>query len=180
MSSNRWLIAAGVALLLIVIASVAVGTRGTGDTEFPAGTPEGAVQQYVRAIRAQDAEALLALLSPDTERRCELGDIRNAFRYPSERDLRVTLRDTKITDNRAVVRVRVTEGSGSGGLFDSGTYDHDETLDLVRIDGRWLIDQPTWPVYCQPKLVPPTPTPTPDAPTPTPTSSAAPTRTPSN
>ena len=157
MSSNRWLIAAGLGLLLLVIASVAVGTRGVGDTEFPPDSPERAVQQYVRAVQNEDADALIALLSPDFQRRCELSDIRSIVRSPGERDLRVTLRDAKTTsDTRAVVRVRVTESSGAG-LFDSGTYDHEETFDLARIGGTWLVDQPTWPVYCRPMLAPPVP-----------------------
>lgn len=174
MNSNRWLIAAGLALVLLVVASVLVGSARRAETEFPADSAEGAVQRYVRAVQDQDATKIHDLLSPSAQERCDLADIRSALRSPSEREYRVTLRDVKVTDSSAVVRVRVTESTGSG-PFESGTYDHDETFDLVRANAGWLIDQPTWPVYCPPKIVPTvviaTPSPTPTS---TPASTPAP------
>ncbi len=181
MSSNRWLIAAGLALGLLVVASVLVGGARRAETEFPADSAEGAVQHYVRAVQDGDATAIQDLLSPSARERCELADIRSALRSPSDREYRVTLRDVKVTDSTAVVRVRVTENTGSG-PFESGSYDHDETFDLVRASGAWLIDQPTWPVYCPPKIVPtvviatPSPAPT-SPPTSTPVATATSTAT---
>ncbi len=180
MSSNRWLVAAAIALVLLVGASIAVGLNRGAETEFPAGSPEGTVQRYVRAVEEQDANALRALLSPDAQRRCELADIRNALRYPTERDLRVTLRDTKTNGDRSEVRVRVSETTGGSQPFDSGSFEHDETFDLVRFNGEWFVDQPTWPIYCPPQLVPtvvvtvtPSPTPSPSA-TPAPSGAVRP------
>jgi hypothetical protein len=187
-SSSRWLIAAGLVLALVIGGSIAAGSTRRGETEFPPDSPEGAVQRYVRALEAEDALAIRETLSPAAQQRCEISDIRNAMRYPDERDLRVTLRDSRITGDRAEVKVRVTENSGSG-PFDSGSYDHEETFDLVRIEARWLIDQPTWPVYCPPLgaprgiapaipppgVPPPASTATPASPTgPTPAATAAP------
>ncbi len=179
MSSNRWLAAAGIALVLLVGASIAVGLNRGSETEFPAGSPEGTVQRYVRAVEQQDANALRALLSPDAQQRCELADIRNALRYPTERDLRVTLRDTKVSNDRAEVRVRVTESTGGTQPFDSSSFDHDETFDVVRFNNEWFIDQPTGPIYCPPKVVPTvvvtvTASPTPPPPTPSPSPVASP------
>ena len=89
----------------------------------------------------------------------------------------MTLRDARITGDRAEVKVRVSENTGSS-PFDSGSYDHEETFDLVRASGAWLIDQPSWPVYCPPPgfptpVLPPAPTPT-AAPTSTPVASPVP------
>lgn len=162
MSSNRWLLAAGLGLVLLGVASVAIGTTQRGETPFPEGSPERTVQLYVRAVEAGDAVALHALLSPEAKLRCELATIRQSLRFPSDRDLRVTLRDSKLTGESAVIRVRVTESTGAQ-PFDSGTYDHDETFDLVRAAGTWLIDQPTWPVYCPPNIPPVSAPPTPVA-----------------
>ncbi len=177
MSSNRWLLAAGVGLVVLVVASIAVGTTRRAETPFPEGSPERAVQLYVRAVEAGDAVALHALLSPEAQKRCELATIRQSLRFPNERDLRVTLRDSNVTGESAVIRVRVTESTGSQ-PFESGTYDHDETFDLVRATGAWLIDQPTWPVYCPPNFPTPFPTPTPvPTATPSPTTTALPSAT---
>lgn len=175
MSSNRWLVVAALVLALVIGGSIALGSVRPGETDFPADSPEGTVQRYVRAIEAEDAAAIRETLSPTAQQRCELSDIRNALRYPDDRDLRVTLRDSRITGDRAEVKVRVTESTGSG-PFDSGSYDHEETFDLVRVEGRWVIEQPTWPVYCPPLgaprgIVPAVPAPTvvvtPTAPAPT-------------
>jgi hypothetical protein len=168
-SSNRWLIVAGAVLAIIIAGSIAAGTLRDGETEFPPDSPEAAVQRYVRAVENEDAVAIRDALTPAAQQRCELASIRNALRAPDGRDLRVTLRDSRVTGDRAVVRVRVTESTGSS-PFDSGSYDHDETFDLVRVNGAWLIEQPTWPVYCPP-LVPtvvitPTPASTPAPATP--------------
>ena len=149
MSSSRWLIAGGLLLALVIGGSIAVGTTRRGETEFPPDSPEGTVQRYVRAIEAEDAVAIRDTLSPAARDRCQVPDIRNNLRYPDDRDLRVTLRDTSLDGDRAEVKVRVTETTGSG-PFDSGSYDHDETFDLVRVNGAWLIDGPTWPIYCPP------------------------------
>jgi hypothetical protein len=156
---------------------VAVGTNRRSETEFPADSPEGTVQRYVRAVEEGDANALRALLSPAAQQRCELQDIRNALRFSDERDLRVTLRDTRTSGDRAEVRVRVSETTGGAGPFDSGSFDHEETFDLVRFSGQWFVDQPTWPMYCPPPgLREPTATAVP--PTPTPTSTSSPPATP--
>jgi hypothetical protein len=174
MSPNRWLISGALALALLIGASIAVGLSRTGEVEFAADTPEGTVQRYIRAVRDENATAIRATLSSSAQARCELSDIRNALRYPDGRDIRAVLQDTRITGDSAEVRVRVTENTG-GDLFDSGAYDHDETFDLVRSGGTWLIEQPTWPIYCPPRsLVPALPaptvvvTPTPTSPTPAP------------
>jgi hypothetical protein len=179
-SSNRWLIAAGLVLALVIGGSIALGSTRRGETDFAADSPEGTVQRYVRAIEAEDAVAIRETLSAETQQRCQITDIRDNLRYPNERDLRVTLRDSRITGDRAEVKVRVTENSGSG-PFDSGSYDHEETFDLVRINSAWLIEQPTWPIYCArfPRGVEPAaPNPTvivtpPPTPTATPTAGAA-------
>lgn len=155
-SPNRWLIAAALVLALLIGGSIAVGTSRSGEANFPADSPEGTVQRFVRAIEAEDAFAIRDALSPEAQKRCEISNIRNALRYPDERDLRVALRDSRITGERAEVKVRVSESTGSS-LFDSGSYDHDEIFDLVHVGGAWLIEQPTWPVYCPPLPIPPPP-----------------------
>lgn len=152
MSSRRWLIAAGLLLALVIGGSIVIGTR-RGETDFPPDSPEGVIQRYVRAVEDKDAAAVLDVLSPAARQRCEITDIRSSFRYPENRDLRVTLRNTRVTGDRAEVKIHVTESTGSS-PFDSGSFDHEETFDLVRTEGKWLIEQPTWPVYCPPPGVP--------------------------
>lgn len=168
MTPNRWLAVAALAVAAIVAGSLALGTLGKQEREFAADTPEGAVQRYLRAVEEEDATTIRSLMAPGVTERCELSDIRNALRYPDNRDLRVTLRSSKVTGDRAEVRVGVSEVSG--GPFDGGSYDHDETYDLVRSGSGWLFSEPGWPIYCPSKFVPAVPVTPASTATPTPSS----------
>ncbi len=150
-TSNRWLIVAAAAVLLIVAASIVIGMLNDSEREFAPDAPESAVQRYVRALEEEDATAIRALMAPEVLQRCDLTDIRNALRYSGDRDLRVTLRKTEVTGDRAEVRVNISESSGDP--FGS-SFDHDETFDLVRVSGAWLFAEAGWPVYCVSKARP--------------------------
>ncbi len=145
MTSNRWLIVAAAAVLLIVTASVTIGVLNVTERGFAPEAPEGTVQRHLRAVEDEDAAAIHALMAPETQHLCDLSDIRNALRDSGDRDLRVTFRKTEVTGDGAQVRVRVTESSGDP--FHN-SYRHDETFDLVRLSGEWRFAEPAWPVKC--------------------------------
>ncbi len=140
-----------VAVPLIVTASVVIGVLNETEREFASDVPERAVQSYVRALEDEDATAIRALMASGLQQRCDLSDRNNAIRYSADRDLRVTLRKTGVTGDRAEVRVRVSEASGDP--F-GRSFDHDETFDLVRVSGEWLFAELGWPIYCISPLLP--------------------------
>lgn len=140
-ASNRVLMWAGVALAALI--AVAFALNAFGVTEYDPDSPEGVVQAYLNAVLDGDEDIARQYLSPALRERCEDGD--DFFRFRDERDARVALTETRLTDDGAVVDVRVTEGSPD--LFDSSAYTHEESYRLIETEDGWLIDQHSWPWY---------------------------------
>ncbi|MBX0300854.1 hypothetical protein K2F54_12800 [Cryobacterium sp. 1639] len=130
------LVVLGALVVLIVVALIVVFTRGQPAPPDP-GTPAGVVQRYSTAVLAGDEELAATYLSPGA-----LADCDGNSSFLSE-DLRVTLRGTTERDTTADVRVTLVTSSG-GGLFGPSEYQSDDSFDLVRVDGDWLIDQAPW------------------------------------
>lgn len=128
------LLAAAVAAAVV---TVLLAVRTT--TELPDGSPEAAVQEYVQAVIDDDQEAVVALLSPESD--CTPEDIDNAW---VDEDVRVTLEEVHVSGGTARVEVRIAHGSS--GLFpDEWTEEQDFRLEQV--DGAWLITGQPWPYY---------------------------------
>jgi hypothetical protein len=121
---------------VVVLALVVVFTRGTPAPLDPA-TPEGAVQAYTRAVIAGDRDASMALLVSSLRNDCE------QVEAGQTRDLRLTLISTRVTGNRAVVRVSIATGYGTG-PFGSSSYETDDSFVLLQEDGDWRIDTAPW------------------------------------
>ena len=132
-------IAVGLIGVLVAVAAVVASSRGPAELD-PA-TPEGVVQAYLRAVAESDFAAASELLAADST--CDTA----AFdRADVPESLQAELVDVSIVDDRAVVEVLITEGSGLE-LFEPGGYSHDELFALVNEDGAWRIDRSPWPMY---------------------------------
>ncbi|MFX0537224.1 hypothetical protein ACQBAT_06215 [Ornithinimicrobium sp. Y1847] len=135
-ATTRLALAVSGLLLLAVIAGILASTR-TPST--PEGSPEATVQAYARAIFANDNEAVVAQLSPDTE--CNP----DTLTYWVDSRSRVVLRDSRITGEYARVDIEiVNQDTGMIGSAPSGDR---QTIDLERVDGRWVITGEPWPIY---------------------------------
>ena len=129
----------GGAVVLSVI--VAVATSGRSSSEFPADSPEAAVQAYLEAILDRDATAL-DWLADDTS--CETADLGLA---PVPDSARVVLVESDVDGDRATVEVEVSEAS-SGSPFDTYEFVHVEVFTLEQDDGgEWRITGAPWPLY---------------------------------
>ena len=144
-SSNRLLLwmGAGIGVLVFIAALVAILRQ---PTEFEAGTPEAATQQYVQAVIDDEPEAAWALLTPALQSSCtaeELDDRSHRSRG------RILLVDTETRDDSATVDLRITTTySDDPFAFDEQSYERQFRLSLV--DGEWRISDAPWPFYrCQ-------------------------------
>ena len=126
----------GAVVLLAVLAGVLVANRAAPNLNPD--TPEGVVQQYLKAVFAGDYPAAAALLSPSSG--CDASDV--ASGYPPE-SARIVLDHTAVNGDHAVVTVKVTEGSG-GGPFESSGYSHKERITVQREGGVWKITGSPW------------------------------------
>ena len=135
------IIAAAAILAALLIASVAVALL-RGEAELDAGSPEAAVQRYIRALADRDFDAAYSMWAPEVRERCDIEDIAIGNRYDYELDTlaesRVTLDDVDVVGDVTNVRVSATETRG-GGLFGPSEYTRDMTFSLRQYDGQWLI-----------------------------------------
>ncbi len=151
--STRWLIGVAAVVVVAVVLSVVAIVAGGDEQEFAAGTPEATVQGYLRAVIDRDASAAGSYLSADLIERCEEQRLRDAYRRPSDRDVRVTLIGTTEVGDVTEVRVRVTEFRGNP-PFGGDDFSHDEFFALRQEVSEWRIVDPPWPLYFCPEPTP--------------------------
>ena len=121
---------------VVILALVVVFTRGTPPPLDPA-TPEGAVQAYTSAVIDGDPDAAIEFLTRDVRDNCDRAEPAPAM------DLRLTLVSTKVTGDRAVVRVSIANDYGNG-PFGGSSYQTDDTFVLRQDGGDWLVDTAPW------------------------------------
>ncbi len=125
--------------VLVLVSVLVVLTRGAPKPLDPS-TPAGVVQGYVTAVIGHDAARAGALLTPGAARKCTPNE---PFVSDSTRDLRVTLLATTERDDTATVDVTLSTARVSG-PFDSPEYTSDDSFELARVSGRWLITSVPW------------------------------------
>ncbi len=144
--STRWLAAVGGVIAAAVAISVLVAAFAGGEQEFPADSPEAAVQGYLRAIADEDSEAAFAFLSTELLEGC--GEIpREAVTQRGNGRFRAVLTDTVEREDTTEVVVDITEVYGDD-PFGGGEYDFEQTFFLTRENGEWRFTEAPWPLYC--------------------------------
>ncbi len=153
-ASNRWLAIVAGAIALAVVAGIAVTVLAGGERTYEEGTPERAVQDYLRAVGDRDATTALALLAPSIADRCDTIP-RDGITDRGTSSIRATLDRTTIRDDgTAEVRVRITESYGSDSPFGGGDSTMTQVFLLTKVDGQWRFSDAPWPTYCPLKPAP--------------------------
>lgn len=143
--ARMWLIGGAVALVALLIVSVAFALRER-ETPFQPGTPQAAVQDYLKALEASEYEIAYNFLSTDLKKDCTLEDFAGVFPpRPNElRDNRITLEDTRTVGNNTIVTVRITQFYGSG-PFGTSESSWQNSFSLRQEDGQWRFTEYPWP-----------------------------------
>ena len=173
---RAWLLGGAALLGVLLIGSVVVALLDEAEP-LPEGTPEAAVQRYLKAAEAEEYRLAYSLLSPTLQEQCTLEQFYGASLDHGDRigDSRITLEDSKTLDDTAFVTVRITNVRG-GGPFGAQESSFERRFTLGREDGEWRLTEAPWPHYrCDPPKPPsavidqptpelvPTPRPTPDS-----------------
>jgi hypothetical protein len=130
---------AGIVVLvgvLVVAALAVVFTRGEPKVLDP-GTPAGVVQRYTAAVTDGDEDAAARYLTGPARERCSEPE------RPYTDNLRVSLMSTAERETSADVKVLIVTSS-DGGPFGMSEYETEEVFDLVKEDGRWLVESTPW------------------------------------
>ena len=171
--TRGWLIGGAAFLAALLIASVVVALLEK-EKPLPQGTPEAAVQAFLRALGDEDLETAYGLLSRKLKQECTSSEFFGMFRYEEGRlkEDRIVLEGTRMVDDTAFVMVRVTRVH-SPGLFGPSESSFDQRFALRQEDGEWRFSEYPWPFFrCAGKPFP-VPPGFPEPPTPTPPSGAA-------
>lgn len=124
-------------LVAVLLATGVVAGLLVDDQGFEEGTPEHAVQDYLKAVVEEDYAAIHSSLSNKFDN-CSVEDlVTESFEIGrTVRDQRVTLERTQFVNGVAIVRVRITEFSPDG-PFGSSESSHDQTYSLRQEQGVW-------------------------------------------
>ncbi|HKU03237.1 MAG TPA: hypothetical protein VJQ80_10550 [Arthrobacter sp.] len=128
----------GVVAVLVVVALAVVFTRG-GPAPLDEASPAGVVQRYSKALLDGDAATAASYLTEGAKNRC-----RGAY-VNAPAPARVVLISTTERTDTATVRVSIVRSS-QGGPFGPSEYEIEDAFSLLRVDGKWLIDQPPYPL----------------------------------
>ena len=119
--------------LLVVVALAVVFTRGEPEV-LDESTPPGVVQRYSTAVIDGDTATANSYLTEAARSSC------SGYRESGPLPARVVLVSTTERDSTALVKVSVVS-SGSGGPFGPSEYEVEDRFSLVKVDGKWLVDQ---------------------------------------
>jgi hypothetical protein len=135
------LIVAGAVLVLVAAAIAAVATLGSRTATYPAGSPEAAFQDYLAAFDEGDYEASYAYFSDAVKARLPYGQYVDecTSRAASGEDVRVIIERADLSGERATLRLVIERYYADG--LQSSRYRSPGEVRLVRVDGRWRIDQ---------------------------------------
>ena len=134
---NRILVIIGAFIAVLVVAALAVVLSRGEPVLLDESTPQGVVQRYSAAVIEGDEPAAAAYLTERTRTQCV------EFQGASSGSLRVTLVSTTERASSADVRVLIVTSNGSG-PFGNSEYETEDVFDLVKSDGKWLIDSAPW------------------------------------
>jgi hypothetical protein len=132
-------IGAGVVAIVVVAAIVVLAIGSPDVEEYPADSPEGTIQRYLRAVADGDEEAARALLSERVNDQMSDDPFGRLFCQPGEGH-QVRVEDVDAGDQRATVTLEIENISGSGLDFDR--YSYERQVALVFEEGGWKINEP--------------------------------------
>jgi len=152
----RGLVAIGVGIgVVAILAVVAVGLSAARDPDqFPADSPQAALQAYLQAFEDEDYEAAYASFSADVAGQMSLEDFERAATdyhlYASES--RRVLYDGVETNGDERATLQLTVEVSYGDMLFADRYSYPTEVRMVREDGAWRIDQAL--VHLDPAPVP--------------------------
>ena len=137
-------IAAGILAILVLSVVVVLVAGGRGSQQFPAGSPESALQAYLAAHEDGDYEVAYGHFSADVRDQVSQAEYRQTSRdlhgfQPPELRRAVYIGEVEPDGERASVHLTVEEWYGDP--F-GGTSRSEREVRMVREDGDWKIDEP--------------------------------------
>ncbi|MCH8062313.1 MAG: hypothetical protein IH861_07415 [Chloroflexi bacterium] len=145
--AKGWLIGGGAFLVILLVVSIIVALLER-EEPLTAGTPEAAVQQFLKAAESEDLPIAFDSLSAALKVECSLEEF-GGRSYPTRNQLgdsRVTLEKSQVIDDIAFVTVRISQFRGSG-PFGTSESTFEQRYSLLREEGDWKFAEYPWPFF---------------------------------
>lgn len=134
----------GVAIIaLVVVALIVAVALPNRPTDYAAGSPEAAFQDFYEAWETGDIEAAYSHLSSAVTAEMTLSEYRRMdadWSWQRDQGRRLVLLNVDVTGERATLHVRVDDFYQGGLSGQRNSYER--SVRLVRERGSWLIDEP--------------------------------------
>ncbi len=141
-TSGRWLLIFGGAIgLLVIIAIVLVLTMtgGKNQTLLPEGTPEGTVQRFFLALKAEDYTGAYGYFSSDIQNKTSFDSWGSYYSTGQNRpNWQVTLGKPSVNSDEATIVVTI-DVFRAGGPLENPINTHTNTFHLKKQDSSWKI-----------------------------------------
>lgn len=134
---KTWLVPA---LIVVVVVGLVAIALGRGQANFDPTTPEGAVQEYLQAIRQERWQDAIDVLDLEQFQGCQPHHLSSQI---SEESFNAVHLGTYYDGNLAYVDVEFRHSDG--GVF--GGWSWNNTFVLVERDGLWYLTDDPWPYF---------------------------------
>ena len=141
---DRSLVAILGVVVALVVATVVVALTVADDrgAEYPAGSPERRLQEYVAAIGDGDVDAAYDLMAADYRRDVTRTEFADRYRYLADGldDTRIAIAESEVEGDRATITLAITTVYAEDLSYDE--YEREDRVSLVREDGEWRLVRP--------------------------------------
>lgn len=149
-SSRRWLIIFGIAIGILIIATVSLVllTKGKEVALLSEDTPQGIVQRYLIAVQEQNYQQAFNYLSFEPSEKIKTYDnwlrtVIGEIQHVDPNVWKATLGKTTQNDDNATVAVTIDILQPGGPLGDS-LRSQQLIFQLIKINEKWFIISPTY------------------------------------
>ena len=141
---DRSLVAILGVVVALVVATVVVALTVADErrAEYPVGSPERRLQEYVAAIGEGDVDAAYDLMAAEYRRDVSRVEFADRYRYLADRldDTRIAIEESEVEGDRATITLAITTVYADDLSYDE--YEREERVTLVREEGEWRLVQP--------------------------------------
>jgi hypothetical protein len=125
--------------ILLIIGTLAYLAGNRTVSSYPTGSPEAAIQNFLKAISERDTSLAQRYLEPKSN--CDIEDLNRAVISP---DLAVNL--LKSTQDEESARIDIQIKYNSNTLFND-SHSEIQIIRLINIENKWKITGIPWPLY---------------------------------
>ena len=144
---KAWLVGGSVILAALLTAAIVVALLER-EEPLDEGTPEAAVQSFLKAMQNDGPASAYDFFSAELRRDCSIEQFFGRGASPKDllKNARITLEETATVDSATFVTVRIAQFYGNG-PFGTSESSFRHRFTLRQEEGKWKFTEYPWPFY---------------------------------